>query len=123
MKVLITLILLASFAYCQGQKTFDNAIIVKGVSFNQVVTALLDQGYKIEKVDKDFQTVQTELTGRYNIAIYARVKDSTATITGKFFSSRIWEVYYEKSGGFGKRFMIIDAFAHSLNGKITYAKL
>lgn len=66
-----------------------NTIIVKGVSFSEVCSQLLDKGYSIDKKDDQLQTVRTEpkkypkyWNAAYKINI--RVKDSLAYISATF---------------------------------------
>lgn len=66
-----------------------SVVIVKGVTFNQVCSALLDSGYRIESRDIEMQTVKTEnklFPIAWNAAyrIHVRVKDSTAYLSGTF---------------------------------------
>ncbi len=72
-----------------SQQKGDKTIIVKGVSFMEVCTNLLDKGYSIDKKDTELQTVKTEETqypkfwnAKYRINV--RVKDSVAYISGTF---------------------------------------
>ncbi len=81
---LLIILILCSF-FVNGQKKGDNTIIVKGVSFREVVVALLDKGFHIEKIDSSFFTIRTEPTrittkNAVLISMDIRVKDSSAII-------------------------------------------
>ena len=79
--------MLPCVAYSQMIPPKAKTIVVKGVTFTEVLNALLDKGYGIEKKDTDLQTARTEAikyprywNGAYKINV--RVKDSTAYFTG-----------------------------------------
>jgi hypothetical protein len=142
MKVFFILFLFPHLSYSQEKGV--NVIRVKNVDFNQVVNILLDKGYSIEKIDKNFQIVRTEPKSYSNkvggmIKISIRVKDSTAIITGecglKAIDFTIKEgIYY--GGSYGGRienrgmkgsllkesFQVLNEFAQSLKGEIIYSK-
>lgn len=62
-----------------------NTIIVKNVSLIQVSNALLDQGYAIEKIDSNLNTIKTErltLKNGSHLTAYIRIKDSDAIMYG-----------------------------------------
>jgi hypothetical protein len=141
-RILLIPVFLFGLAYAQEKN--DNTIIVKGVSFEQVVNALLDSGYHIEKMDKEYRTIKTEyreLCDNCLPQLYfdIRVKDSTATISGKWRSNLngifglkterdnnsayIFPIKNEKDKVPKKCFNKMNDFAKSLNGQITYAKL
>jgi hypothetical protein len=72
-----------------SQKSGDNTIIVKGVSFNSVSNLLLDNGYRIDKSNSELQTLTTEkrqYPAHWNATytIYVRLKDSVAYFQGNF---------------------------------------
>lgn len=89
----IIFIAFINFAYSQDiipKKA--NTIIVKDVSFNEIVNRLLDSGFIINLMDKEYQFVKTEYkkvcldcvpSVMYNI----RIKDSAAIIKGTWQSS------------------------------------
>lgn len=78
------------FIYAQQPPKKANTIIVPGITFEKCVNTLMDIGYKLDKIDKDFKFAKTEFKQAENkkikgweISISIRVKDSTATITGQ----------------------------------------
>jgi hypothetical protein len=132
-----------------AQQKGDNTIHVKVVDFRKVVTAVLDAGYVIEKIDSNYQTLTTEPKnykpgkgGLIRLAI--RVKDSTAIITSdmglraedfvtkkepSIFEKGNYGFYYgqvicvkSKSNLFYDAFEAMDKFAKTL-GTPTYLKL
>lgn len=150
-KLLIILILIICSCRLLSQQKGDNLILVKGVSFMQVCSALLDSGYSIEKKDDQLQTVKTEFkeyptkfNGAYFIEV--RVKDSVAYIKGKFSApwskSILAPNVYRRDPFFNQEkviydcnkngrpvinltsypFSFINSFAKSLNGDIVYKK-
>lgn len=69
-----------------------NTAIIENTSLDRIVRTLIDSGFVIKKLDKEYQFVETEyqLLCRDcmpQIQLYARVKDSTAILTGKWRSS------------------------------------
>lgn len=90
MKYLLSLLLLISVAYAQDIPKNANTIIVKGVTFKDVVNRLLDSNYSIAKIDSNFQTVETAPHEVYKnstpfmMIIKVRVKDSTAIFQGLY---------------------------------------
>src|SRR5665647_306091 len=90
MKKILILLLLPCFAIAQNKN--DNTIIAKGVTFKQVVNTLLDADYRIDKIDSNYYTIKTEYKKLCTeclpeIMFDIRVKDSAATIRGKWRSS------------------------------------
>lgn len=87
--LVFTLISINSYSQQKG----DNTIVVKNVGFVEMCNALLDAGYVIEKKDVDLQTVKTEFkegAGKnkwMKLLLIARIKDSTAIITGHWYNS------------------------------------
>lgn len=86
-KILFAIFLIPSILFSQEAPKHTSVIQVKNVSFASAVNTLLDAGYTIDKLDKDFQTVTTERKAMYKnsgwyISINIRIKDSTATIKG-----------------------------------------
>jgi hypothetical protein len=77
-----------SVAYSQSIPKDANTIIVRGVTFKEVVNRLLDSNYTIDKIDSNYQTIQTayRLTGKgvVKMSLRIRAKDSTAFIAGTF---------------------------------------
>lgn len=126
-----------------SQQKGDKTIIVKGVSFMEVCTNLLDKGYSIDKKDTELQTVKTEekqypkfWNAKYRINV--RVKDSVAYISGTFtvadgqlFKDDPIEFTTNKKGEpYSKHiatypFLLIKEFAETLNKsgqEISYSK-
>ena len=102
MKKLFLILSLAIAANGMAQVKGDNTILVSGVTFKQVVNALLDEGFKIEKIDSNYNTVRTEwkehVKYSFNYYFDIRVKDSTASITGQSKSSNfLFEIQYGKT--------------------------
>lgn len=127
MIITCTFFLITSVSFSQSKG--DNTILVKGVTFEQVVNKLLDQGYRIDKIDKDYKTVKTEYSEprsgyTYKECLDIRVKDSVATITGKASNLGLEiNIEYQKWGGLYKlSFEDMNQFAKSLNGQIAYLK-
>lgn len=134
MKNLLFIILTPFLAYSQEKGT--NIIKVQPIEFNRVVSALLDQGYLLEKVDKEFQTIKTEpkeMKTNGFIRLFIRVKDSTAIISGDCGITQ--QALFDKRGFYGKvenkgmngsllkdSFNAMRDFALSLNGEILYTK-
>jgi len=142
--ILIAFLIPASlFAQTKG----DNTIIIKKISFADVVNGLLDNGYTIQKLDSNYKTVTTDFINcpmdngkpsTFNISIYVRVKDSTAFISSKWFSNiglsrglfqssrepgpmDIYPIVY--TWGANKHgFMHMNKFAQSLKQPVLYAK-
>lgn len=85
---LLFLLLLPVFSQAQIPNK-ANTIVVKGVTFDEVCSALLDKGYFIEKKNEGLGTVKTEIRvypKRYNAAyiVNVRIKDSAAYFSGTF---------------------------------------
>lgn len=141
-----TILLILSFffvTFCKSQSKGDNTILVKGVTFDQVVNALLDSGYRIDKIQKDFKTVKTEYRDICSNCVPQmifdiRVKDSIATIKGTWRSDggilgqaltgnkKNDYIYFDIQNIKGKIdkyiFNKMDSFARSFSGIISYAK-
>jgi hypothetical protein len=115
-----------------------DAITVKDVTFDQVVNSLLDSGYVMEKIDKDFHTLTTDYRKLCKdclpeITFNVRVKDSVATISGKWRSTGnifgpssnkdaayVFAIKNEKMKVPRMAFQAMKTFALSLNGGVTY---
>jgi len=142
MKKLFLLIMLSPlFVHSQDIPKNANTIIIKGVSFEQVVNNLLDSGFKIDKIDKEYHTVKTEYRKVCTdcvpeLYLDVRVKDSIATITGKWKSTAnlffpattnenayIFEIKNERDKVPKRCFAIMNNFAKALNSQISYSKL
>lgn len=143
MKLFALLIILWSSTNTFSQDIPKNAnvIVVKGVTFEKVVNSLLDSGFVIEKIDKEYQTLKTEYKKLCKdcipeIQFYVRVKDSVLTITGKWRSdlnifggfdtnkskdeALIFEIKNEKNKVPRESFKAMNKFAISLKGEIQY---
>lgn len=87
--ILLFLLLLPVISIAQDILPNANAIVVKGVTFQEVCIRLLDSGYAIEKKDEQLQTIRTE-PKRYpkhwnaGYVMNIRIKDSSAFISGTF---------------------------------------
>ena len=88
-KIIFILLLSPLLSAAQEIPNKARTILVKGVSFNEVCSALMDSGYVIESKDNELMTARTEpieypkyWNGAYKIQI--RVKDSVAYFTGLY---------------------------------------
>jgi hypothetical protein len=117
-------------------------IKVSGVSFKQVANALLDAGYSFEKIDSNFQTIKTDFKQSksakdLSLSLYVRVKDSSASITGKGYQRGVAGSYSvgkqrtmddatfiikNASGKYKKTFAEVNSFALSFNTLVEYLK-
>lgn len=143
MRLLITftIILLRLSVYSQDVPKNADVITVNGITFEKVVNSLLDSGFVIEKMDKEFHTVKTEYRKLCKdcipeILFNVRVKDSTAIITGKWRSTGnifggleskkdldnayVFDIKNEKMKVPRLAFQAMKTFAVSLNGEISY---
>lgn len=140
--LIIVSLLLPVLSFSQDIPKNANTITVKGVGFDNAVNILLDSGYKIDKIDKEYYTIQTEYKKLCTdclpeMLISLRIKDSTATITGKWRSTGnflfplstnkdtqyIFEIKNEKPKVPRLCFQKMNNFALSLHGEIAYTKL
>lgn len=149
MKRSLILFLLPIAAHSQGIPKFSNAIIAKGVTFKQIKSALLDSAYFIDQQNEEDGTIITKPKGvcdcknkDFNqLIIFVRIKDSSATFSGKFnfnynynqskgglFSNdknEFQQLEYWKSGISVPHhiFLKLDGFVRGLSSQITYVKL
>ncbi len=95
MKLFYIFLLCPFFLRSQEIPKKSNTITVTGVSFKQCVTGLLDAGFMIDKIDSNYMTVRTTFIpaklkngkdSECEMSIDVRVKDSVATITGRWFN-------------------------------------
>ena len=143
--LIITLVFIPLNVICQEIPKFANTIIVEGTCFDSLKNSLLDNGYFIDQQNKDDGTVITKAKGidkydMHTLIMYIRIKDSVAKITGK------WNLnvnYNAQKGGLYSNdktdfmpleywkdkhsnphviFVVMDNFAKSLHGKISYVK-
>jgi hypothetical protein len=133
MKSLLLVLFIPTVVFCQ--KRGDNQIIVKGVSFSQVVKCLLDSGYRIREIDSNYKTVSTafrycagtkNILSSGNMSIYVSVKDSTAFITGIWYNDLGklgFQQLVETKGFLSIPFEVMKDFALSLGPPVEYNKL
>jgi hypothetical protein len=116
-----------------------NTITVKGVSFRQVLSQLLINGYAFEHLDSKANTVQTRFykctpkNALFNLSIGVRVQDSVAIITGRLCSNinnirdgtpdstNFVQVKYTY-GPYKAAFLQMDRFARSFKAELIYSK-
>ena len=143
MKIIVTAIVLFLTNQILAQDIPKNAttIIVKGVAFNNIVNCLLDSGFVVDKMDKEYQTLKTEYKKLCKdcipeILFNVRVKDSIATITGNWRSTvnlfgfaesqndkdiaLVFEIKNEKSKVPKEVFKAMNKFALALKGEVQY---
>ena len=94
---------------CFSQVKKDNTIIAHGVKFDSAVNRLLDLGYHIEKIDKDFKTAQTN-TIKYDVVIFIREKNNDLIINGEIWSMG-YKIPIEYGWGSKKRWETLMEFA------------
>lgn len=133
MKYLLSLLLLVSVAYAQYIPKNANTIIVKGVTFNDVVNRLLDEGWHIAQIDSVQQTIKTEATptkrnGVILVTMYVRVKDSIANITGNYNIEGNKETYAVENRGIKgsplkNSFILLNEIALSFGKPVDYKTL
>jgi hypothetical protein len=145
----ILLIPVFLFAMAHGQQKGDNTIIVKGIPFEQIIGMLLADKYLIDhESDSEIVTKPIEFTEqksqsmkKYSIVMDIKYKESSkvASISGKYnYSILINNIFgptvngadfkpianlESKSSYIRKSFNVMDNFAKSLKGQITYGKL
>ena len=138
MKLTLLFLLLSFISSAQPKKA--NTIIVKGVQFKEVANALLDAGYEIAKSDSSLGTIKTEYklgTGELKyvkVSIFVRIKDSVATITGKWYNTIVMNAFASKfttedneslivqntNGGYKLCFQEMNKLALSFNKPVEY---
>lgn len=92
MKILFLMLFLPTIIFSQEAPSGANAILVKNIVFQKVVSSLLDQNFEIDKIDKDFLTVKTKFkkvqdksfSYTLQLSFYIRIKDSTAMVSGEY---------------------------------------
>jgi len=113
----------------------NNAIVVKGVTFGKVKETLLDAGIFIDEQNSEDGTIVTKRKGYcncpnkdfYQLIYYIRVKDTIATIRGKWNViirpndndvNNFMEVEYWKDKNSGPHYIfgIMTDFAKALKG-------
>jgi hypothetical protein len=124
-KFLLTFLLLPTLCFAQNKG--DNTIFVKGITFEKVVNTLLDSGFTVDKIDKDFKTVKTQFKEheKYTFTYYfdIRVKDSIAIIKGKWNSGGyVFDIQNIKGKSDQVIFSKMETYAKSLKGEISYSK-
>lgn len=143
MKFIITVALVLFMNTIVAQEIPKNTttIIVKGVAFDKVVNCLLDSGFVIDKIDKEYQTLKTEYRKLCKdcipeILFNVRVKDSVVTISGKWRSdlnlfgaaetqtgkenAYVFEIKNEKNKVPKEAFKAMNKFALALKGEVQY---
>jgi hypothetical protein len=146
---IILLLPLFLFAMAHGQQKGDNTIMVTGTPFEQIIGMLLADKYLIDQendseiVTKPIEFVEqkNQSTKKYSIIMDIKFKESSkvALITGKYnyhilmnniFGPTVNGADFKpvaniesKSSYIRKSFIVVDKFAKSLSGQITYAKL
>jgi hypothetical protein len=129
MRLLLIFILLPFISTAQQKNA--NAMQVRGVTYSQVMTLLLDNNYTVEKSDKEFGTIKTDWKKmcencapelQFNI----RIKDSTAIIKGQWrtkdvFSGDIllFDIKNERSKVPQMAFSLMNNIATAL-GEVVY---
>lgn len=131
MKYFLLFVLSLCSYFSFGQVKGNNAIIVKSVGFIQVKETLLDAGIFIDEQNAEDGTIITKKKGYcecpnkdfYQLIYYIRIKDSVATIRGKWdldapLNNGFSEVVYwkAKTSAMHYLFGIMIEFAKSLNG-------
>jgi hypothetical protein len=127
--------------FCQEPVKGNNVILVRGVSFKTIKEALLDSGIFIDQQNEEDGTIITKRKGYcecpnkdfYQLIYFIRVKDSVATIRGKFSQQvqiKLFNVspntddkddfmeaifWKSKSSTYNYIFGIMTQFARSLN--------
>lgn len=113
-----------------------NTIVLKPVSFAEVCSALVEQGYQLEAKDSALQTVRTyprrfDNSFNANQILFIRVKDSTAIITSTINNDlgSNYPVYNDAGSNGktrrsipGKAFTKMNEFALSFNKQIEYKR-
>ena len=128
-------------AFCQEPVKGNNSIVVKGVNFKKIKETLLDSGIFIDQQSEEDGTIITKRKGYcecpnkdfYQLIYFIRVKDTVATIRGKFsqqvqlklvdaspntddkddFTEAVF--WKSKLSSFNYIFRIMTEFARSLN--------
>lgn len=129
MKILLLIFLPAlSFAQPKG----SNTIIVHPVTMEAVVKNL--EAMKFGVANDGFGTITTipkYVENHGHMQITVTVKDTTAYISGTFFrfeepaeiTPELFKNDYSYGGHYlGGTFKVLDTYAHSLGGTITYSK-
>jgi hypothetical protein len=134
----ISCLFICSNLFSQEINQDINTITVKGVSFRQVLSRLLSNGYVIENLDTSSQTVKTMFSRSsskvvLNLSISIRVQDSVAEILGNWCynknnnpdsspdSSHVEQAKYT-FGPYKAAFLQLDAFAKLFKSEIIYSK-
>lgn len=100
--VMVFSLLLTTNALTQEIPKGANQIIVKGVSYDDLLNRLLDNGFAIQRKDAELKTVRTEfkkLTAKGSVSYFldARVKDSVAVITGEWVNRLFAGTIYDSN--------------------------
>lgn len=135
-KIFLAISLMPIFCIAQDAPKGTNKIIVKGVSYNDAAQALIAKGFALDKTDKDLQLITTvpvvfkKMASSVKLQVF--IKDSSAYITGFFkLQVQLMKIINDfepivnrgmKGSETRDTFRIMDDFAKSLKGEITYAK-
>lgn len=89
MRFVLTILLAWNTCLAQDIPKAANVIKVSGTSYDKVMNSLLDSNYQILKSDKEYGTILTSWKPVCNdcipqVQFYIRIKDSVATVTGKW---------------------------------------
>lgn len=109
MKKIILFMFLLCSSYVNAQVKHDNTIIAHNVNFDSAVIRLMDLGYKIDKIDKDFKTAETNV-GKYDVKINIRLKGTDLYITGDIISMHL-DIPIEYGWGSKKRWETLMEYA------------
>ena len=137
MRFLILISLIPMLCLGQNAPKWTNQIKVKGTYYSTVAQALIEKGFMLDKTDKDLQLITTSprtfkgLGSSVKLQVY--IKDSSAYITGQFKlevklfknSEESFEAIVNrgmKGSEYKNTFDLMDDFAKSLKGEITYVK-
>jgi hypothetical protein len=135
--------LLTTTANAQEIPKKTNTITIVDVTFDDVVNKLLDQGYELDKIEKDYGYIKTgfKKVGKENntlhMSINVRVKDNYAVVTAfftnefqKYFTGAAlgaaiedaWQVDYNKSPVGKVVWNALHQFVTSFDKELLYAK-
>ncbi len=130
-QLLFALLILPIGLNAQEPAKGTTKIIVKNVTYNDAVQALIASGYMIDKSDKDLQLITTQametkrMPCTYKLQIVIQ-KDSSAIITGVFkINTKFMGVEDDfkpitrrgaNRSAYGESFYLMDVYAKSLHG-------
>ncbi len=131
MKKLLHLLLLSPVFCCSQEiPKKSTRITIDSVEFTKTVNTMLDAGYKMDKIDQEFLTIQTEPCTIHfrngnetsaKLIIYVRIKDGLATMTGDSYNMGIhFKPIYWRRDVPGWAFEEMDKVARLIGKNITY---